>query len=705
MSEIGRGDLYREAEKFAAAMKRRDGATAKQLADAYARVFRDVQGHFDALSQQLMTMIAADIVFTIDRVRRLDRYAGLLRVVSEKLDEFAGYAPGVIAGAQQAAVERATAESERLFGLAAARSARVTYPKAVGRGKLPKGFRPGVFQSAFNRVPVEALDQFVGTLGDGTPLRDYFLGGGTTEDAPPLSDEVIDRVKRNLGEALTAGWSPKKAARLFADAMGVGLTRALRIARTETLRSYREASRANYAANGLEEWEWLATLDDRACLACIALDGQEFAIDQPMQAHVNCRCTMVPVLPFAIPRTRRQGWPKKSIVEGTGTDWFGSLPPAQQALVMGPSKYEAFAAGEVTLQDFVGLSHSRRKTFGTQFVENSLRAAKNGGWSGWKAAPKTLGGPGEPKQDTIVPDLKSRKQYSDWLLGQFGVSSDFAGLEVDLVRELVEEVTWHFDRFPDTQDLVTFVGTFKGRNIQIKNHFRPEVERLVREQVLRNPEYKNYTEKDIRRSVNANLKNYVKKNYENVMALAYSDIEGQLETGDMDRFTGIAVNETFNYYSDSLYGVKNQFHPEGTGNFKAVIDHEMGHQVDYAYGIGARQTGEDIPRNLAHAIRVAERMDGGVVGSLSKYATTDLDKGKTTEFVAEAWSEFLNNPTPRRPAQLVGEIIGELMEEGWTLPVTEKGPLTAYEAQKKEDMDAAGAALDELWKKLGVIPR
>jgi hypothetical protein len=51
-------------------------------------------------------------------------------------------------------------------------------------------------------------------------------------------------------------------------------------------------------------WQWVAALDDRTCPACGELDGQTWAYDdayspkQPL--HSGCRCTVVPVINWAV---------------------------------------------------------------------------------------------------------------------------------------------------------------------------------------------------------------------------------------------------------------------------------------------------------------------------------------------------------------------------------------------------------------------
>lgn len=363
------GDLYAAALDFRERTLRRDEQTAQLLADAYSQVFDDVLPYFDDLSRVVSSSVTANQVFTVDRMRRLDRYTALLDQVRNRSETFASLASTQVEQAQRVAVARAQAESQRLMRLAVER-ALLDVPDELGRGALPPGIPISVFNRVFNRVPDEALQFLIGSLGDGTPLRTYFLDGGVTDDAPPLAGEVIDQIQRNLAEALAAGWNPRKAAQLFRQAMGVGLNRALRISRTEMLRGYREASRYNYLANGFEEWEWLAALDGRTCLACIGLDGEVFPIEQPMQSHVNCRCTMVPVLPFRVPRVRRVA--DGAIFEGTGADWFDSLPTGRQLELMGPAKFELWQAGGLTLRDFRHEDTRRSATFGTQFVEATL---------------------------------------------------------------------------------------------------------------------------------------------------------------------------------------------------------------------------------------------------------------------------------------------------------------------------------------------
>lgn len=98
-----------------------------------------------------------------------------------------------------------------------------------------------------------------------------------------------------------------------------------------------------------------------------------------------------------------------------------------------------------------------------------------------------------------------------------------------------------------------------------------------------------------------------------------------------------------------------KWHPIGCASAKAVIDHEIGHQIDNLLGLGVRSEFLEI---YSPAIVQGKQY---IKDNLSEYGA----KNKA-EFIAEAWSEYLNNPEPRPIAKAVGELIikklGELAD-------------------------------------------
>ena len=185
------------------------------------------------------------------------------------------------------------------------------------------------------------MQDLVGFASDGSPLRVLF-------DA--LGPEVSQGMRDALTTALATGMGPRETARLMRRQFGVGLTRALRISRTEQLRAYREASRRNYEANSdiIDGWIWLAACDSRTCAACWAMHGRKFDVKEKPANHVQCRCVMVPSV---------KGF-KSTIVPGA--ELFKEAPVATQRGALGATGYRWYADGRVKLNDFLGVRTSRQ---------------------------------------------------------------------------------------------------------------------------------------------------------------------------------------------------------------------------------------------------------------------------------------------------------------------------------------------------------
>ena len=52
-----------------------------------------------------------------------------------------------------------------------------------------------------------------------------------------------------------------------------------------------------------------------------------------------------------------------------------------------------------------------------------------------------------------------------------------------------------------------------------------------------------------------------------------------------------------------------------------------------------------------------------ITDGLSEYAWNNTNKEPIGEFIAEAWSEYCNNPKPRKIAKTVGDRIMELYKQ------------------------------------------
>jgi hypothetical protein len=155
---------------------------------------------------------------------------------------------------------------------------------------------------------------------------------------------VLDTARNQAIRGIAEGWNPLRTARRIRE-VSEGLPAHIANAQMRTLQgtAYRDATAIHQRENLhiLEGQIRIAALDDRTCLACIALHGTALPAGERVDDHHAGRCTGVGVV-----RGR-----ERTIM--TGEEWFNSLPPERQRRIAGVGNYEALRAGRVRLRDFV----------------------------------------------------------------------------------------------------------------------------------------------------------------------------------------------------------------------------------------------------------------------------------------------------------------------------------------------------------------
>ena len=313
--------------QFRASLLARDAAALKSLMAAYQPVYTRIQAEVATLTAQIAAARA-----TGERVRpswltRQGRLAALERQIVAVWAGYADAATQVITEAQRQAVVAAAREAQQLT-LAAFEDVDPLLLLHAG--------------TSITRLPVEAFSDLVGSLSDGSPLRDLLAG---------LGQQAAQDVGDALKHAVATGRNPRQTARDLRAALGGTLTRALTIARTEQMRSYRTASLRSYQENSdvLRGWAWKASPSRRTCPVCLAMDGTEHALDEPMASHPACRCTPTPIL-------RNRPTPPHE----TGAEWFDRQPADVQRELLGPGKYDLYRDGRITLADLVAVRQDPR---------------------------------------------------------------------------------------------------------------------------------------------------------------------------------------------------------------------------------------------------------------------------------------------------------------------------------------------------------
>ncbi len=327
---------------------------ARLEADAAARLVTAYGQAWDAISRDLRALTDA-IEQAQARGETIDaawlakerRYRALLDQVEAQINGLAVQAGPLVRQQQAAAIAAAASHAEAL-----ARAA---------LGPPP----PGVVV-AWDRVPVEALQQLVGALGDGQPLGTLLSTFGP--DARAATSEA-------LTTALVRGQSPRIAAKALEAAVeGLGRNRALRLARSSMLDAYRDSTLAAYRQNDvITAYKRIAAHGPRTCLACLALDGKIYPLGQDFGRHASCRCALTPV----VRSWAELGYPGIPDVPQpeTGPDWFDRQPEATQRQMIPVGAWEPFQRGEIALSDFV---EEGRNQWGPFTVQRPLRDVLRG---------------------------------------------------------------------------------------------------------------------------------------------------------------------------------------------------------------------------------------------------------------------------------------------------------------------------------------
>lgn len=176
----------------------------------------------------------------------------------------------------------------------------------------------------------------------------------------PLPPEVMSVVRRELIRGVAAGSNPRETARRMVRRVEGhvngrwGLTRALNIARTETIDAHRAAAQLGQAehADVLAGWTWGAKLDTRTCPSCWSQHGTVHDLTTPGPLdHPQGRCARIP---------KTKSWAELGFSGGEepadllpdAAAQFEALTAAEQRAVLGPKRYVAWQAGEYPIDSW-----------------------------------------------------------------------------------------------------------------------------------------------------------------------------------------------------------------------------------------------------------------------------------------------------------------------------------------------------------------
>ena len=201
-----------------------------------------------------------------------------------------------------------------------------------------------------------------------TTLVGYTQSSAWRDSINAYGERVAGTVENQVLRGLVEGWSPRKTAREMRRIVEtLPASYAEMQARTLQLESYRTATAISHRLNAdiATKQIRIGTLDNRICLACLSLHGEEMTIGDKVNDHHNGRCTSVLVV---------RGYPEPNII--TGERWFNNQPEARQReIVKSDTIYNALTSNQARLSDFVHTYND--DVYGQMVRQGTIEAALN----------------------------------------------------------------------------------------------------------------------------------------------------------------------------------------------------------------------------------------------------------------------------------------------------------------------------------------
>lgn len=127
------------------------------------------------------------------------------------------------------------------------------------------------------------------------------LAGRVFTDLKNVTEDMSAKITRSLTDGLIQGLNPRDIAKRMDEAVGIGITRANIIARTEITRAHAEGQLDAMVRLGVTEVgfavEWSTAGDERVCPLCEPLEGIVLKIEEArglIPRHPQCRCALLP---------------------------------------------------------------------------------------------------------------------------------------------------------------------------------------------------------------------------------------------------------------------------------------------------------------------------------------------------------------------------------------------------------------------------
>lgn len=485
---------------------------------------------------------------------------------------------------------------------------------ARGDGKFNKPFaeQADFFRQKLN-LPTERYDDILKEAHD----RAFVVAGAMKAD---LLDDLRQAVDRSIAEGKSIQWFRVEFAGIVQKHGWEGWTgsdtKAGRDWRTRVI--YRTNLSASYAAGRWQQLNHPDLLKSRPYWKYIHNDtvrhprplhqswsGTVLRYDDPFwQTHFppngwGCRCRIT-----AVSESEYKGHPAPD----DGTYIYKSKDGTEHVLPKGVDYGWDYAPGESVSQTL------------KPFVEAKF-----------EALPKPIAKAFVQEADKIeaFEAQSTAKAAAKWAVDNDLVDyADYGKVDAAVANDMNQSLFTHLQEFPELRKNQKFVGTCQAQFTKWHDQAKRKYAANLIEKGYDADTAKRYADKYVKKPLNKGNK--------------------WMHSWSQKEVSGIAVNEKWGkdlatFKRALTHNVDIKWHPIGCDTVKSCVDHELGHQLDYLLAIRSL---DEIKALFAKGRRE------GMPSDLSSYGGTAIE-----EFIAEAWAEALNNPSPRYYATEVARII------------------------------------------------
>jgi len=528
------------------------------------------------------------------------------------------------------------------------------------------------------------------------------------------------RIIDELGKGLASGEALPAISKRLESFVGGVKASARRVARTESIRVAEQMNRKALEPmrDLMLGMQVIASLDENTRPHHALRHGTVYFYDGRRKPGIeelpdlpdepNCRCFSSPVMKpppefenDPALRAEFQNAQGAAIPDpGAYTEWFRNADGGQRRLAVGAGRYREVQAvlngsREPEWTDFVDENgklltkaqiqaetdeeRATRKKAVEEAIEKRREMLSQVAQRGFVELKQPDGKPG-PEQPTAVDDSKPAQaeepaqqarpafregkttKEAEQIARELNLADHVAHgkLHVSVANTINREVYDIQQRFPSVREGFRFIGSIQE---QCKYGIEEGVKNLERE----NKAALDTLSPEQLKQWRAEAKKRIRKVYDatvpgNAYAVARPDFDTYPD--GLRKMAGIGVNEKYAKASKIAetetkiaQGVLINWNPVGCDTMKSIVDHEIGHVIDFHLQIVAARRGkgfvDPVIRDFAKGKTVAD-----FEANICRYAGTD-----NHEILAEAWAEYENNPEPREYAKFIGDRMVQLLEE------------------------------------------